>query len=136
MLFVTGPKPAPGPPLGPTLRALDYYFQKLQEWTLTGGRAGLPDVCDRAMYRLLGLMAMFPQQNVSDPVPQIRRYHAVLDLTLEDFIWKQDMRDCDRFECVVYVFVRFIFYLADSFHSKSSPSRCRVSISVKSVGLG
>lgn len=27
-------------------------------------------------------------------------------------------------------------YLADSFHSSSSPSRCRVSISVKSVGVG
>lgn len=30
----------------------------------------------------------------------------------------------------------FQLYLADSFHSSSSPSRCRVSISVKSVGVG
>lgn len=38
-------------------------------------------------------------------------------------------------KCVSFVLI-VDTHLADSFHSSSSPSRCRVSISVKSVGVG
>lgn len=34
--------------------------------TLTGGRAGLADVGERAVDRLLGLVSMFPQQDEAD----------------------------------------------------------------------
>lgn len=45
-------------------------------------------------------------------------------------------RNCSRYAGVLILVFSVVMHLADSFHSSSSPSRCKVSISVKSVGVG
>lgn len=54
---------------------------------LTGGGGDrLANVNQRAVDGLFGLVAVFPQEDVADPLTELRPKEAVLDLLLDDII--------------------------------------------------
>lgn len=52
----------------------------------TRGGDRLPDVCKRTVDGLLGLVPMFPQEHVADPLPELWSQKSVLYLLLNDII--------------------------------------------------
>ena len=53
---------------------------------LTGGRGGLPNVGQRAVDRFLGLVPVFPQEDIDNLVPQFWSNKSVLHLPLHNLL--------------------------------------------------
>lgn len=51
-----------------------------------GGRDGLSNVNQGAMDGLFGLVTVFPQEDIADPLPELWSQKAVLNLLLDDII--------------------------------------------------
>ena len=51
-----------------------------------GGGDGLSNVNQGAVDGLLGLVTVFSQEDIADPLPELRPQEAVLNLLLDDII--------------------------------------------------
>lgn len=51
-----------------------------------GGGDGLSNVDQGAVDGLLGLVTVFPQEDIADPLPELGPQEAILDLLLNDVI--------------------------------------------------
>lgn len=81
------PPPCPGPDPNPFPPAPCPLPRAHQHGPLTGGGGDrLPDVRQGAVDGLRGLVPVLPQEDVADPLPELRPQEAVLDLLLNDVI--------------------------------------------------
>lgn len=83
-LSLSGARPAPGPDPPPPHPPLPRAHQHGPRTGRGGDR--LPDVRQGAVDGLLGLVTVLPQEDVADPLPELRPQEAVLDLLLNDVI--------------------------------------------------